>query len=114
MWVLSIGQIIQQVTIAELALCGSFGGNFCIMRESKLQCQISIHLTWLFWLMPDWLAVPVSLDRLNAILFPIWYREHCTMKAAWLVIIPLYLLIGAALIPKFLRINSHQYMHTYT
>ena len=48
------------------------GTDFCVLRENDTQCKMLIQLTWWFWLMPDWLAVPVSLDRLNAILSPVW------------------------------------------
>ncbi|XP_063711362.1 uncharacterized protein LOC134839670 [Symsagittifera roscoffensis] len=98
LWFLSVAQILQQLSLIYLAICGS-STDFCVLRENDTQCKMLIQLTWWFWLMPDWLAVPVSLDRLNAILSPVWYKENCTTRSAWLVIIPLVVLIGVTLFP---------------
>ncbi|XP_063729426.1 uncharacterized protein LOC134857025 isoform X2 [Symsagittifera roscoffensis] len=54
------------------------------------------------WLTPDWIAVPLSLDRLNAIMYPAWYKQNCTTKTAWIVIAPVIGLIGVSLIPMSL------------
>ena len=56
------------------------GGFFCVGRGDDTQCVVSVYIFAMFNLLPDWLAIPVALDRLNAVQHPIWYKENCTKK----------------------------------
>ncbi|XP_063717714.1 uncharacterized protein LOC134844830 [Symsagittifera roscoffensis] len=104
LWVQSIGQILQQLAVMKLAVCGvfDFDGVFCIDRTTQLSCKFSQYATYLVFVLPDFLAVPVSLDRLNAVLFPAWYSQKCTKTSAWKIIVPIVFATACLASPKFL------------
>ncbi|XP_063728716.1 uncharacterized protein LOC134856294 [Symsagittifera roscoffensis] len=95
--VLSVAQVAQQLYIMYLSICGTLG--YCFLMESDMQCKFQYHMSVWIFLTPDWLAVPVSVDRLNAIQFPVWYKQNCTTKTAWYLLAPLVAMVGLILVP---------------
>ncbi|XP_063724208.1 uncharacterized protein LOC134851837 [Symsagittifera roscoffensis] len=100
LWVQAVGQMLQQLVVIQFSLCGAFGGVFCLQRISRTSCKTLIFLGGSFFLLADYLAVPVALDRINAVRYPVWYKQSCTQKAAWLVVGPVCLVIFILAIPK--------------
>ncbi|XP_075241571.1 uncharacterized protein LOC142336548 [Convolutriloba macropyga] len=100
LWVQAVGQMLQQLFIMQFALCGSIGGVFCLQRISRHSCKMVIYLGGVFFLLPDYLAMPVALDRINAVRLPMWYKEWCSQRNAWVVIGPICAFLLAIAVPK--------------
>ena len=75
----------------------------CFGSASDIHCKISLYLAGVFTYLPDWLAVPLSVDRLVAIQFPITYKQKATQRSAWVAIIPLVVITLALFMPKSLE-----------
>ena len=79
------------------------GGFMCFGSASDIHCKVSLYLAGVFTYLPDWLAVPLSVDRLVAIQFPITYKQKATQRSAWVAIIPLVVITLALFMPKSLE-----------
>ena len=85
--------------IEIFAICCA-GGVFCLQRISRHSCKMVIYLGGVFFLLPDYLAMPVALDRINAVRLPMWYKEWCSQRNAWVVIGPICAFLLALAVPK--------------
>ena len=89
-------------TLKSSKLCVE--SEMCGFTRSQLQCKIMLFVPSFLFVLPDWMNVLVSLDRLLAVCRHTaqFYRVHCTRKAAWIPISCLIVLLGIALSPRFI------------
>ena len=67
---------------------------------SELSCKVTVYCFQVCFLTADWLAVTVCLDRYNAVMRPVWYKENCSQKRAFILIVPVLAAILIAAVPK--------------
>ena len=84
-------------TLKSSKLCVE--SEMCGFTRSQLQCKMMLFVPSFLFVLPDWMNVLVSLDRLMAVCRHTaqFYRVHCTRKAAWKQISCLLVLLGVCL-----------------
>ncbi|XP_075247730.1 uncharacterized protein LOC142340865 isoform X2 [Convolutriloba macropyga] len=100
LWVQAVGQILQQLSIMQLCLCATVGDHLCLRDLSGVWCKATVYLAGCFFLLADWLAVPLTIDRLIAVRFTRWYRNFCSHRNAWLIVTPVIVVVCGMMIPK--------------
>ena len=68
------------------------GGNFCIGNTVTAVCKFYDVLYKSVQTLPDFLNCLLAVDRFIAVKSSTWYKDHCTRKAAWVVIIPVMMI----------------------
>ena len=74
----------------------------CVSGLSHVYCGVSLYVVFLFSVLPEWLAVIVAVDRILAVDRPIFYRDVCKRKTAWLPIGVTFAVLAAVGVPRYL------------
>ena len=62
------------------------GGNFCFYHEYSIFCKLTIWVRQATLVIPEYLNLLLSIDRLVAVCTAVWYRNNCTRKTSWIAI----------------------------
>ena len=58
---------------------------------NAVACKAILWTRQAMLILPEFLNLLMSVDRLLAIKHPIWYKDNCTLIKAWIPIMPLVL-----------------------
>ncbi|XP_075251342.1 uncharacterized protein LOC142343343 [Convolutriloba macropyga] len=91
MWVEALAQCIKRYIMVQFSMCAMLRGYFCYYHMNAVACKAILWTRQAMLILPEFLNLLMSVDRLLAIKHPIWYKDNCTLIKAWIPIMPLVL-----------------------
>ena len=81
------------------------GGSFCVNNTITAVCKLYEITYKSVQTLPDFLNCLLAVDRFLAVRYSTWYRDICTRKAAWVVIVPVMMIRLPDVVIRLIKIE---------
>ncbi|XP_063719906.1 uncharacterized protein LOC134846465 isoform X2 [Symsagittifera roscoffensis] len=102
MWVQALFEVVKRLGSIAISLTAISDRPWFIRTDGA--CKFTSFVSFLFLVIPDGMAVLVSIDRIIAVWIrtSVWYKRNCTQAVAWYPIAGLLILFCLVGLPKLL------------